>query len=113
MVKRNKFFAIKSNGYDSRKENRRANELKLMERAGIIKNLQEQPVFELQPKFKNFSGDLIRNIRYVGDFSYFDNEKKKDVVEDVKSPFTRKLPVYILKKKIFMFQNPDILFLET
>ena len=45
----NKYHAQKSGGYDSRKEHRRANELRLMQRAGLISNLREQVSYELIP----------------------------------------------------------------
>jgi len=47
--KRNKYGAKKSGGYDSKKEHSRANELKLMQRAGLISNLREQVKYVLIP----------------------------------------------------------------
>jgi hypothetical protein len=36
--------------------------------------------------------------KYISDFVYLENGQK--IVEDVKSEYTRKLPVYRLKKKL-------------
>ena len=47
--KPSKYHAQKSGGYDSQKEHKRANKLKLMQRAGLISNLREQVPFELIP----------------------------------------------------------------
>lgn len=86
--------------YDSKKEAKRADELKRLEEAGAIKNLERQKKYVLQPSFK-FLGKTIRDISYVADFVY--EEDGRLVVEDVKSPITRKNPVYRLKKKMMMY----------
>ncbi len=86
--------------YDSKKEFNRAMELEQLQRLGLIKNLERQKKFVLQPSFK-FSGKTIREIAYVADFVYEENGKQ--VVEDVKSPITRKNPIYKLKKKMMMY----------
>lgn len=86
--------------YDSKKEAKRGVELEQLERLGIISNLERQKKFVLQPSFK-FMGHTIREIAYVADFVYMENENQ--VVEDVKSPITRKNPVYKLKKKMMMY----------
>lgn len=96
--------------FDSAKEARRYSELKIMQRAGLISDLKLQPRFELLPTFKK-NGVTHRKIEYVGDFSY--TEKGIDIVEDVKSDFTRKNPVYLIKKKLLFFRYDDFVFLET
>ena len=45
-----KYGNKKTNGYDSQKESRRASQLKLLEKEGYIKDLQEQVKFDLQPQ---------------------------------------------------------------
>ena len=77
--------------FDSSKEARRYSELRLLERAGEISDLECQPVFLIE-----ING--ARVCKVVPDFSYQENGKR--VVEDVKSPITRKNPVYRLKKKL-------------
>lgn len=84
--------------FDSKKEARRYQELKLLERAGTIKELELQPRFILQDKFKLY-GKTHRKIEYVADFKYWDKEKETWIVEDVKGV---KTDVYKLKKKIFL-----------
>lgn len=84
--------------FDSRKEARRYQELKLMQRSGVIKDLSLQPSFLLQDKFK-YQGKTQRKIEYIADFMYWDCVKMCFVVEDVKG---MKTDVYKLKKKLFL-----------
>ena len=86
--------------FDSQREANRYAELKLLEKAGRIENLQLQVIYELQPAFE-FLGSRIRAINYVADFVYFDKRTNETVVEDVKG---MKTPVYKLKKKMFEFR---------
>lgn len=97
--------------FDSRKEAKRYNELKLMERCGLIKNLELQKPFELQPTFRKHN-KTYRAIKYIADFVYYDVEKEQIVVEDVKSPATAKDKVYIIKKKMFIYKYEDYEFRE-
>jgi hypothetical protein len=112
----NKFKAIKSGGYDSKKEHKRANELKMLQKNGYISNLEEQKVFELQPSFKIVSNippfklKNIREIKYIADFYYYDNEKKKWIAEDSKGFKTKD---YIIKSKMFQYKYRDIIFIES
>jgi len=78
--------------FDSKKEARRYGQLKLMERAGIITDL------ELQPRYKI----VVKNspiCTYVADFRYYDKQRLTQVIEDVKSTATA-TPVYKIKKKL-------------
>lgn len=77
--------------FDSTKEANRYQELKLLERAGEIENL------ELQPQFPCFVNKK-KITTYIADFRYKENGKV--VIEDVKSEATRKIAVYRLKKKL-------------
>lgn len=88
--------------FDSRKEAKRYEELKIMEQEGLIKGLQLQVPFELVPSFTieiDGKKKKRRNIRYIADFVYYENDNK--VVEDVKG---RKTDVYKLKKKLFEYK---------
>lgn len=67
--------------FDSAKEAQRYRELKLLERAKKISNLELQPRFLLQESFRK-NGKTYRKIEYVADFKYI--EKGKTIVEDVK-----------------------------
>ena len=79
--------------FASRGEGRRYSELKLLEMAGEIRDL------ELQPRFPCMvNGILVCD--YIADFRYFDKAKNGIVVEDFKSEATKKIAVYRLKKKL-------------
>lgn len=78
--------------FDSKKEAKRYTELRMMEKAGEIENL------EIQFKF-NLSINKITVCAYVADFIY-DKKNKVNIIEDVKSEITRKNPVYRIKKKL-------------
>ena len=86
----NKYRAVRTNGYASKREASRAAELKLLEKAGRITHLQEQVVFVLVPKS---AGE--RAVTYRADFVYLENGQQ--VVEDTKGYRT---PVYRLKRRL-------------
>ena len=90
--------------FDSQKEANRYLELKLLEKQGLIKYIDRQTRFELQPSYKK-NGKTIRAIYYIADFVYFDKAKKKMIIEDTKGFRTE---VYKLKKKIFEYKYPDL-----
>ena len=95
--------------FDSKLEAKRYSELKLLEKEGLISFLTLQEKFILQEKFR-YRGKSIREIAYVCDFRYFDNRTKETVVEDTKGFVTKE---YALKRKMFMFKYPHILFVEV
>lgn len=96
---RNKYHAKKSGDYDSRKEHRRANELRLMQRAGLITNLREQVSYELIPTQRGADGKVLeRACDYIADFVYTDKDGKT-VVEDTKGVKTKE---YIIKRKLML-----------
>ena len=76
--------------FDSKKEAKRYLELKILEKAGAIKDLRRQVPYVLINKSR-----YGRAIKYVADFVYY--EYGKLVVEDVKGVRT---PVYKLKKRL-------------
>jgi hypothetical protein len=93
-VSRHKYGAkaieIDGHRFPSLAEGRRYEELKLMQRAGIIRDLQLQPRYPIR-----ISGVLVTT--YVADFKYFDVERGEETVEDVKGFVT---DIYRLKKKL-------------
>lgn len=95
---KNKKTVIDGIEFDSRREAKRYAELRLMERQGIISNLQRQVRYEVCPKYKG-KRTTERAAYYVADFVYTFRQTGELVVEDVKSPITR-TPVYILKRKL-------------
>lgn len=85
------------NGYASKAEAKRAAELKLLEKAGIIVDLAEQVRFELIPK-----QDGERGIFYIADFFYADAKTGVETVEDVKGVRTRD---YVIKRKLMLWRH--------
>ena len=77
--------------FDSLKEASYYRDLKLLEKAGEIYALELQPIFQIVVNGKKIC-------KYYADFAYMENGERK--VVDVKSAFTRKNPVYRIKKKL-------------
>ena len=105
---KNKKTEVDGIKFDSLKEARRYGELRLLVKAGMIKDLELQPVFELIPKQKH-NGKTIRKTSYIADFKYTDIQRGIEVVEDVKG---FKTDVYKLKKKMFLYKYPQYEFKE-
>lgn len=78
--------------FHSKKEARRYRELKAIQQAGVISDLETQPKFRL-----DINGKHICN--YFADFRYYDHERNMEVVEDVKGVRTQ---VYKLKKRLML-----------
>lgn len=99
----NKKVMIDGIKFDSKKESRRYRELKLLERAGEIKDLEIQPKFSLVKGVK-FTGDnrAKPDLRYFADFAYTDTRTGERVVEDVKSVVTKESPVYKMKRHMML-----------
>ena len=93
--------------FDSKKECRRYAELKLMEKAGEIKDLELQKPYVIQPSFFDKQGKRQTAVKYVADFVYQDKDGNT-IIEDVKSPATRKDRVYRLKKKMMAYNGHEI-----
>lgn len=66
-----------------KKNGRYYQQLKLMERQGLIKDIKLQVKFELQPKYKK-NNKTIRAINYIADFTYYDLNKGKIIIVDTK-----------------------------
>lgn len=99
---RNKKIIVDDYIFDSIQESRRYKELKLLLRAGQIKDLELQPHFLLQEGFKK-NGKTYRKIEYVADFKYIENGKT--IVEDVKGLQT---DVFKIKHKLFERKYPEL-----
>lgn len=85
--------------YDSVKEYRRAKELELLEKGGVIKDLKRQVRFEIIPSQRGDDGKVVeRAVTYVADFVYFEGDKL--VVEDTKGFRTKD---YIIKRKLMRY----------
>ena len=96
--------------FDSQKEANRWQQLKLMQQAGLIKNLERQVPYPLA-KVIDGTDYVVRTqgggcMRYYADFRYYDVGRKKEVVEDVKGVDT---DVSAIKRAIVkMFYNIDV-----
>jgi hypothetical protein len=113
---RNKYQAIKTqvNGieFDSRKEARRYQELLLLQRAGVIRDLKMQVKYVLIPaqyetyerygkkgqRLKDGQRTLEKECSYIADFVY--EENGIEVVEDTKGIKTKD---YIIKRKLMLY----------
>lgn len=124
-VKRSKYGGVKTEldgiTFDSKREAQRYRELKLQQHAGQIRDLRWQPhytLFALTLEGADLhnanAGDIsLRRqpvCEYIADFEYLAASVGVEavtwslVVEDVKSPATRKKDVYRLKRKLFEAQ---------
>jgi hypothetical protein len=74
--------------FDSIVEGRRYLQLKTLERAGVIRNLEVQKPFIVYAGGTDNEGKPIPNIKYLADFTYFDPAVGKTVIEDVKGHAT-------------------------
>jgi hypothetical protein len=113
---RNKYQAIKTqvNGieFDSRKEARRYQELLLLQRAGVIRDLKMQVKYVLIPaqyetyerygkkgqRLKDGQRVLEKECSYIADFVY--EENGIEAVEDTKGIKTKD---YIIKRKLMLY----------
>ena len=85
--------------FASKHEAQRFAELKLLERAGEISDLQLQRVFTLIGAQRDKDGKVIeRPCKYIADFAYKDQTGKL-IVEDAKGLRT---DVYRIKKKLML-----------
>lgn len=111
----NKYRAKKTWAYglqfDSKKEAKRYQELKLLEAAGKIEDLKTQVKFRLLPaqrepdtvgpKGGKIKGRVIeREVSYIADFVYVENGQM--IVEDTKGMRT---PEYVIKRKLLLYMT--------
>lgn len=85
--------------FDSKAEARRWQQLRLMERGGIIRDLRRQVPYVLIKSFRWPSGKACPKTVYKADFVYTIEGTGEVVVEDVKGVLT---PEYKIKKKLMM-----------
>lgn len=100
--------------FDSKKESKRYQELKLLEKAGMIQGLELQKKFVLIPsqhetfarygkkgqRLKDGILCIEKECAYIADFVY--KENGETVVEDVKG---RRLSEYIIKRKLMLYMH--------
>ena len=100
----NKKVTYDGHTFDSIKEMNYYLKLKLLEKAGRIKDLELQKEFELQPSYR-LNNKTSRKITYRADFSYYMVNDDKRIVEDVKG-FRNE--IYKLKLKLFEYAYPNL-----
>jgi hypothetical protein len=108
---KNKKITVDGIAFDSKKEAKRYTELKALEQAGAIIDLRLQVKYTLIPAQYIYdctkSGKqkrklLEREISYIADFVYMDCNGITHV-EDVKSPYLRKEPRFVMKRKMMLY----------
>lgn len=93
--------------FDSQKESRFYEKLKMLKESGVIKDFELQPEFVLlEPGQDQVTG---RGIKYRADFKIIYTDGKEEII-DVKG---YKTSVYKLKKKLLLARHPDINFREV
>lgn len=108
---KNKKTVVDGITFDSKREARRWQELKLAESAGAIGDLERQVKFELipvqrepdtiGPKGGIKPGKVLeRKVEYIADFVYMDLHTGEKVVEDTKGMRT---PEYRIKRKLMLY----------
>ena len=97
----NKKCTVDGIEFDSKKEAARWQELRLLERAGKICELERQVAFELAPSVQYAGKRATPALRYVADFAYFENigTASKYTVEDVKGV---KTSAYKIKRHLML-----------
>lgn len=108
---------IDGHNFDSKHEAERYCQLKLLQKAGQISNLELQKEFILIPnqyrteerygkngrRLKDKQILLEQKLVYRADFCYTDNETGEQVVEDAKSEITRINKGYVIKRKLMLY----------
>ena len=99
----NKKVTVDGIKFDSKKEAKRWADLKLLERAGEIANLERQVPFYLEGRDGPILTPTGRKMRYVADFTYTDwRHKGAKIIEDAKGFRTKE---YLIKKAILAAQG--------
>lgn len=83
--------------FDSKREATRWQQLRLLERGGLIADLDRQVKYELIPKQPG-----ERAVSYYADFVYTDGRTGLTVVEDAKGCKTRD---YAIKRKLMLWRH--------
>lgn len=113
---KNKKYTYLGIKFDSLKECRRYTELRLLEQAGKITDLELQKAYELIPAQYEETGEIYtkgihkgkhkkklleRAVVYRADFVYTDCETGQQVVEDTKGMRTKE---YVIKRKLLLWR---------
>lgn len=115
MKRPNKYHAKKAtcqhgHTHDSRREAGRCNELHLLQRAGDIEDLEQQPQFWFIIDGKPVKHENGRRVGFKPDFRYVDRHSGCDIVEDAKGVRTE---AYVLRAAMFRALFPTIVLREV
>lgn len=99
----NKKTKTRGEAFDSKAEGKYYRKLLEMQKQGIVKEIELQPRFELQPTFKK-NGVTHRSIVYVADYRVTYSDGHIEIV-DVKGA---KTAIFIMKHKMFEYKYPDL-----
>ena len=103
----NKKTVVDGIKFDSKLEAERYEQLKILERAGVIRDLELQPEYELIPSFRK-NGKTWRRTLYKADFRYILAEDDSYIIEDVKGSTAVITDVFRLKQKLFEYKYPEL-----
>ena len=93
--------------FDSKLEAERYAQLKILERAGVIRALELQPEYELIPSFRK-NGKTWRKTVYKADFRYILADGDRIIIEDIKGYTAVITDVFRLKQKLFEYKYPEL-----
>ena len=91
--------------FGSKKEATYYDKLKLMEQAGLVRNIRLQVQYNLKPAYTDVrTGERFRAVDYLADFVF---EKNEDGVwrEHIVDTKGKKTDVYIIKRKLMREQG--------
>ena len=120
-MRENKYNAQKSGGFASKREERRFQELRLLERAGVIADLRRQVKYVLIPAQRERGTEIItrgknkgrykpgklieKECSYYADFVYHDINTDREVVEDVKGYRDgAAYKIFAIKRKLLLWR---------
>lgn len=106
---RNKKVTTPDGKFDSKRELKEWEDLKMLALSGEISSLERQKTFQLIPTMKT-TAETLRMTTYKADFFYYDNKLKCWVVHDTKGFVT---PEYQMKKKLMLWLHPQMVFIES
>ena len=105
----NKKVTVDGIEFDSIKEANRYAELNMLQRGGVIKDLELQKKFILIPKQRNAEDGKVveRECSYIADFVYIDVKSGETIVEDVKGyrdPSSAAYAKFVIKRKLMLWR---------
>lgn len=98
---RRKYGNTPTAGHASKREAKRAVELRLLERAGVISDLREQVKYILIPRQDGPDGKCLeRAVTWTADFVYRHRASLVTIAEDAKGVRTQQ---YVLRRKLMLW----------